>query len=153
MILVSIWMARALVKFITLDWEWIVALLIITSFKKNIIDIRLAFVVDQKLPNTTCLIVIDLRTCTRKWCNQYLNYANEPWMLFYTESQIFPTRKIGNSLSSNRSIYWGLNDSNKLPLSNYSLTLRFTNYYTFIICLNVRKWHVPSPWSLLLYYI
>ena len=37
-------------------------------------------------------------------------------------------RQIGSSSSSYRSIYQGLNDSNKLPLSNYSLTLRFTNY-------------------------
>ena len=40
-----------------------------------------------------------------------------------------------------------------IALSNYSLTLRFTNYYTFIVCLNVRKWNTPSPLSLLLYFI
>ena len=89
--------------------------------------VRFAFVVDQKLPNTTCLNVIDFITWARKWCNQYLNYANQPWILFYTESQICLTRQIGSSTSSYRSIYLGLNDSNKLPLSNYSLTLRFTN--------------------------
>ena len=74
-------------------------------FKKTSLTVRFAFVIDQKLPNTTCLIVIDLITCARKWCNQYLNYANQPWILFYTEQQIFLMRQIGNSSSSYRSIY------------------------------------------------
>ena len=38
MTLCSIWTASALVKFIMLDWEWIVALLITTYFQRNIID-------------------------------------------------------------------------------------------------------------------
>ena len=46
----SIWMASALVKFIILEWEWIVALLITTSFQKTSLTVRFAFVVDQKLP-------------------------------------------------------------------------------------------------------
>ena len=35
-------------------------------FQKTSLTVRFAFVVDQKLPNTTCLIVTDLITCTRK---------------------------------------------------------------------------------------
>ena len=35
-------------------------------FSKNTLTGRFAFVVDQKLPNTTCLIVIDTITCARK---------------------------------------------------------------------------------------
>ena len=34
--------------------------------KKTSLTARFAFVVDQKLPNTTCLNVIDLITCARK---------------------------------------------------------------------------------------
>ena len=33
---------------------------------KTLLTVRYAFVVDQKLPSTTCLIVIDLATCARK---------------------------------------------------------------------------------------
>ena len=35
-------------------------------FSKTSLTVRFAFVVDQKLPNTTCLIVIDIITCARK---------------------------------------------------------------------------------------
>ena len=35
-------------------------------FSKTSLTVRFAFLVDQKLPNTTCLIVIDLITCARK---------------------------------------------------------------------------------------
>ena len=35
-------------------------------FSKNIMTACFAFVVDQKLPNTTCLNVIELKTCARK---------------------------------------------------------------------------------------
>ena len=74
-------------------------------FKKTSLTVRFASVVDQKLPNTACLIVIDLITWARKWCNHYLNYANQPWMPIYTEPQICPTRRIGSISSSYRSIY------------------------------------------------
>ena len=40
--------------------------LITTSFQKTSLTVSFAFVVDQKLPNTNCLIVIDLITCARK---------------------------------------------------------------------------------------
>ena len=35
-------------------------------FNKTLLIVRFAFVVDQKLPSTTCLIVLDLTTCARK---------------------------------------------------------------------------------------
>ena len=35
-------------------------------FSKTSLTVRFAFVVDQKLPNTTCLVVIYLITCDRK---------------------------------------------------------------------------------------
>ena len=48
-------------------------------FKKNTsLTVRYAFVADQKLPNTTCLIVKDLIAFARKCCNKYLNSVNQP---------------------------------------------------------------------------
>ena len=40
--------------------------LLFSKKKKKSLAVRFAFVVDQKLPNTTGLIVIDLITCARK---------------------------------------------------------------------------------------
>ena len=116
-------------------------------FSKNIIDSPLCIC---GRPETTKHYLFD--------CNRFNNLRQE---MMQSISQLCePTlnallyRVTGLSDETNRQlfiiiqeycIYSGLNDSNKLPLSNYFLTLRFTNYYTFIICINVRKMKCSIP--------
>ena len=122
-------------------------------FSKNIIDSPLCIC---GRPETTKHYLFD--------CNRFNNLRQE---MMQSISQLCePTLNallhgvIDLSDETNRQLFITIQEYilrtkrfSKLPLSNYSLTLIFTNYYTFIICLNVRKLNTPSPWSLLLYYI